>query len=110
MFDPPTMFMTTINHEPSTLPVASYASVALLVPMLFFSTFCRYQDRFSIRGRVLGSLTASMLAFVACCIFVVAKGVSTGLLFTATMVFIITSGLATAILQVRQGVYRRRAN
>lgn len=61
----------------------------------------RYQERWNLSGRILGSLAVSLLTFVTCGIFVLAEEVNSTLLFFCTMGLIVMSGLSTAVLQVR---------
>lgn len=63
----------------------------------------RYQERWNLSGRIMGSLAVSVLTFVVCGIFVLAEGVDSTLLFFCTLGLIVVSGFATAVLQVRQG-------
>eukprot|EP00752_Nemacystus_decipiens_P005352 g4853.t1 len=59
----------------------------------------RYQERWNLSGRIMGSLAVSMLTFLACGTFVLAEGIDSTLLFFWTLGLIIVSGLATAVLQ-----------
>lgn len=63
----------------------------------------RYQERWDLSGRIMGSLAVSVVTFVVCGIFVLAEGVDSTLLFFCTLGLIVVSGFATAVLQVRQG-------
>lgn len=62
----------------------------------------RYQERWDLSGRIMGSLAVSVLTFVVCGIFVLAEGVDSTLLFFCTLGLIVVCGLSTAVLQVRQ--------
>lgn len=66
----------------------------------------RYQERWNLSGRIMGSLAVSLLTFVTCGIFVLAEEVNSTVLFFCTMGLIVISGLSTAVLQVR---YRQQA-
>eukprot|EP00903_Cladosiphon_okamuranus_P010937 g10329.t1 len=59
----------------------------------------RYQERWNLSGRIMGSLAVSVLTFVVCGILALAEGVDSTVLFSCTLGLIIVSGSATAVLQ-----------